>query len=793
VARSIFEKSIKITFALFTVMVSGWAEGPRHYVNVEVEPGSVSLINTPAQLSIDFAAQLKRRRIAGVFDPNSVSVEGRDPRTGNFEPVDFRLSEHFKYGDTGLISWVIPRAPMTRFRIGFGVKGNFRWKARDYVPAIGVGDLLLFNTAAPKPLFQQAGVTLVDLRGDGRPGALVNTNYTNSFQWPEDGIFFHLGVANSPVTVGDYSRVQYIPLDGERKPRILRAYYNWAEPVDWDGDGSMDLLFVSFRSRTPGDRPPIETGAYFTFLRNSGRKDAGGMPLFAETHRYPADAVTLKAYVPAVAAADLDNDRRIDLIGLRTSADDGTERLGSAVWYRNQGVDLKGIPLLADPLTLMTTDGKIAGFHASAYALSLGDVNNDGRVDLIGANDYIEGKPTQWYENLGGRPPVFAPRRELSGLPPGGHRWVRWNGKQGLMNRQSGELLERRMKQNIPLFVPSGRLLVEDGPLHGGYQEKPDWVDWDADGDFDLVAGESEGGIQLYQNVGTRRRPRFAAPEPVLESGKPLRIYRDQVLGGSHWHGAMGYPSVTAVDWDRDGLFDLVVPNETNRVFWFKNIGTRNRPAFGGRQPVWPDGYADSPARRARPRRAASDKQVPNHPYPYLDDEPFFWRTRIPIGDFTGDGLLDMVAKSGSGRVVLYERYRTAQGELRLKPGVPLHYDDGAPMDKETAPFFKMREVDWDGDGLMDIVGMQGWGKPSELFLRNVGTRNRPRFARGQPFQFAGEPLIHSRHGLQPSFFDWDGDGTPDLIGCNESGYYLLFRHAALTRSLPNVRIIKDP
>src|SRR5687767_14379133 len=106
---------MKFVFGLLVLAASGWgAEDPRHYINVEVEPGSITLVNTPAQLNIDFAAQLKHRRVAGAFDPNSVSVEGRNPLTGNFEPVDFRLSEHYKYRDAGVISWLIPHRRMTQ-------------------------------------------------------------------------------------------------------------------------------------------------------------------------------------------------------------------------------------------------------------------------------------------------------------------------------------------------------------------------------------------------------------------------------------------------------------------------------------------------------------------------------------------------------------------------------------------------------------------------------------------------------------------------------------------------------
>jgi hypothetical protein len=322
--------------------------------------------------------------------------------------------------------------------------------------------------------------------------------------------------------------------------------------------------------------------------------------------------------------------------------------------------------------------------------------------------------------------------------------------------------------------------------LRGSVQEKPEWVDWNEDGDPDLLAGEFAGTIHIYENAGGPGRPKFLPPVPVTSAEGPIRITRDGVFGGKHWHGMAGYPSVACADWDGDGLFDLIVPNETNRVFWYRNVGRHGAPAFGERRQILPDGFTDSAAKLERTSRLAEDRAVPNHPYPLEADVPFFWRTRLAIADYTGDGLTDIIALDGLKNLVLYARYRNEKGELRLGHGQAVVDDLGRPIQKPH--YFKLRDADWDGDGLIDIVATQNLFGPDQrslLFLKNVGTAEYPAFARPEAIKLWGRDIRYSSHGLQPSVLDYDGDGSLDFVGGTESGLYALFRHAALTEPKP--------
>jgi hypothetical protein len=123
-------------------------------------------------------------------------------------------------------------------------------------------------------------------------------------------------------------------------------------------------------------------------------------------------------------------------------------------------------------------------------------------------------------------------------------------------------------------------------------QAWPFLCDWDDDGDLDMLVGGGYGWPRILINNGTSRKPAFSEPQFILSEGKPIRILRDEVLGGKHWHN-MGYPYPAYVDWDGDGLPDLMLPNETNRIFWYRNIGTRKGPRFGPRLQLICDGYPD--------------------------------------------------------------------------------------------------------------------------------------------------------------------------------------------------------
>lgn len=93
-------------------------------------------------------------------------------------------------------------------------------------------------------------------------------------------------------------------------------------------------------------------------------------------------------------------------------------------------------------------------------------------------------------------------------------------------------------------------------------------VDWDDDGDLDLLLGAYEGALYLCMNEGSKTEPKFADHNlQVKAGGKHLTI-----------EGGLATPRIC--DWNQDGLFDILCGGSSGGVFYFKNIGEKGKPKF---------------------------------------------------------------------------------------------------------------------------------------------------------------------------------------------------------------------
>lgn len=147
-------------------------------------------------------------------------------------------------------------------------------------------------------------------------------------------------------------------------------------------------------------------------------------------------------------------------------------------------------------------------------------------------------------------------------------------------------------------------------------------VDWDADGDFDLLIGDSEqGGLYVRINEGTAKAPKFASENiPVTVGDRPVHI-RSLVSDS------------LVVDWNQDGLFDIILGGLGGGVYLLENSGKADSPEFAAVTTL-----VEQVDMEVKPKRMVT---VETH-----DNRPVEPGTAIQLAavDYDHDGKLDLLA-----------------------------------------------------------------------------------------------------------------------------------------------------
>lgn len=107
---------------------------------------------------------------------------------------------------------------------------------------------------------------------------------------------------------------------------------------------------------------------------------------------------------------------------------------------------------------------------------------------------------------------------------------------------------------------------ADGAPLRVEHHSDPFFVDWDRDGDQDMLSGSVAGGVLLFPNVGTATEPAFGAPVRLTPDAPEQRHDGSPVFGEAHLTGPQGSTRVAAADVDRDGKLDLLVGDQATVV-----------------------------------------------------------------------------------------------------------------------------------------------------------------------------------------------------------------------------------
>lgn len=325
-----------------------------------------------------------------------------------------------------------------------------------------------------------------------------------------------------------------------------------------------------------------------------------------------------------------------------------------------------------------------------------------------------------------------------------------------------------------PIYAAPRKVKQRNPHINGGYFSVVTVGDWRGTGKPDLLVGSIEGYIFWYKTLSTNPL-RFAPPERVRLGDEELRRFaKPNPSAGYHWGSSQGpsdgfrggYSNPVLVDWDDDGLLDLIVGDMIGLYDWFPNRGTANQPLLS------------SPSRLQ------------------VDGEPLFgpWRVQPGAADFTGDGLPEIITMDLDLDLVIYGR--AGQDDLTaLTSGKKLRFEDGAtikthglytPQGGDGRGRTKIHVLDWDHDGKLDLllgVGPQygsAFRESCVLLCLNLGSNRQPIYKRPTVLLFDadGEPLKFWRHAAHPTAVDWDGDGNWEILVGADQGFVWYFRPA---------------
>ena len=736
--------------------VSSQSVQPSYSVSVKVT-SDLAYPRVPMDPMIDFAALIRRVRLPGVLDLEAIAVVNMS--TGQVVP---HAVEGFEHGDEGRVEWVIVEPTHREYEIRFRTipqrpppSANKR-----YVPLIGVGDLLRYNAGEGRPFaITRSMAGLMDMNGDDKRDLVGTWSYAHRPGEPWNGVVFWPRVGSvDEFNFGDMVRCTQLP----------HEYYTAMHIGDLNSDGLMDLAYAKVFY---GDGT-TRASAYL----NTGRQaEIDNICVFEEARELCAPSIQWHS----IRVVDLDGDGVRDVVFV----DNG--RYGSSSTnYLMKNVNPDGWPFELSEAVPVAIQG---------YAATFFDVDRDGLLDAVslmkkaqprGLSDYYVG----WQRNLGQPTPTFGPVEDLPEINkrigrPFDIVAVNEGPRRGLLvvydTKQRTGFFEPEAESDGPPYMPRfTEALCDSAVVALSDQAKSCACDWDGDGDWDLLVGGGYGWPRIVINTGSSERPAFARAQLIESEGRPIRILRNEVLGTpGHGHN-MGYPYPEYADWDADGLPDLMIPNETNRIFWYKNVGSRSEPRFGPQRQIICDGYPDSAERRDATRLLTIDPDLSC--YARDENSPFPWRSCAAFVDWNDDGLMDLITTFGqSGAAALFVQYRDETRALRLKQDRELHTTEGG-----TLKASQFAAVDWDGDGDWDVVLTRSTNQNTDIMYlaRNVGSNAKPAFE-VTPLRCFGEKQYVTRHGPKIAVADMDGDERPDILASVEWSVYPFYSHAALMMS----------
>ncbi|SHF32262.1 Repeat domain-containing protein [Mariniphaga anaerophila] len=603
--------------------------------------------------------------------------------------------------------------------------------------------------------------------------------------------------------------------------------WGWPLPMDYDNDGDMDLVVscpdtpfngtyffentLGKGEKMPVFAPPIKiekgdkniqvsyvNGAPIVTGRGVEYKDFLKKGLSEPVELFPIKQIESefkKIRFSQWKYVDYDGDGDQDLIaGISDWGDYGWDNA-----FDEQGNWTNG-PLHGYVFFIENVDGEYVskgkieagGKPIDVYGApspNLMDFDNDGDLDII-CGEFID--KLTWFENIGSREePVYAEGRflenedgiikmDLQMIVPTAVDWDGDGDFDLIVGDEDGRVafIENtgEVKNSMPVFASPRYFQQQADLVKFGALATPFAVDWDNDGDLDLITGNSAGYIGFIENLDGGNPPKWNKPVYLKAGGEPIRILAGEngsIQGPAE--AKWGYTTLSVADWDGDGLQDIIANSIFGKIVWYKNVGTKTEPVL----------------ENARFVTAELGENPPKPAWNWWNPEPnqlvTQWRTTPYAIDWNNDGLTDLIMLDTEGYLSFYERYME-NGIRKLMPGKRIFYgengsvfDGGNNVKDESSGLLRLNNreaggsgrrklcfTDWDGDGDFDLIVNS---RNASLF-ENVKTENGK-------VHFNHRGTLSDKkiagHTTSPTIVDWGNSKLPELlIGAEDGNFYYL-------------------
>ncbi|MGI9244966.1 MAG: exo-alpha-sialidase, partial [Verrucomicrobiales bacterium] len=391
------------------------------------------------------------------------------------------------------------------------------------------------------------------------------------------------------------------------------------------------------------------------------------------------------------------------------------------------------------------------------------DFDGDGDLDLL-CGEFLDG--FTYFQNIGTRSePDYAAGIKLDAtdgeplvmhvqmITPTAIDWDRDGDIDLIVGDEDGRvaLVENQSGTGakIPAFAPAVYFQQQADELKFGALATPFAHDWDRDGDEDILCGNTAGNIALFTNLDGKGT-KWSAPQLIEADGSVFRVQAGP--GGSIQGPAeakWGYTTLSVADWDADGRDDILVNS-----IWPKLQLLRNTPSglSGGALPFW---SAEAPPTFYWWQTLAENLQTQ-------------WRTTPIATDFDADGRLDLVILDQEGYLTCQSRAREETRIFLDEQLKPIRLNAGSAGRSGRV---KLAVVDWDSDGRLDILT----NSENATWWRNCQDAGSGRVILKRIGNLARRNV--AGHTSSPTVCDFDRDGKPDLIVGSENGRLYFIRH----------------